>query len=313
MNILFTGGSSFTGYWFVRELAAAGHHVTASLTRAIDDYDGIRLERIRALQGECRLVEKTPFGSEEFLSVIAAETHWDVLCHHAAYVENYKIPEFDYLGAVESNTYQIASVMRSLADRSCKRVLATGSVFEPGEGDGDKPLKAFSAYGLSKALTHEIVVFEAERCGMPADKFVIPNPFGPFEEMRLTSYLVREWYAGREPEMKTPEYVRDNIPVSLLACVYTDFLTNEVDESNPRYARPSFYVETIRAFGERFAGEMHTRLGCDCSLRFAVQEDFSEPLARFNREPVDVGAYGWHEQEAWDQLGEHYASRFGNA
>ena len=29
MKILFTGGSSFTGYWFVRELAAAGHDVTA--------------------------------------------------------------------------------------------------------------------------------------------------------------------------------------------------------------------------------------------------------------------------------------------
>ena len=29
MKILFTGGSSFTGSWFIRELAAAGHQVTA--------------------------------------------------------------------------------------------------------------------------------------------------------------------------------------------------------------------------------------------------------------------------------------------
>ena len=29
MKILFTGASSFTGYWFIRELAAAGHEVTA--------------------------------------------------------------------------------------------------------------------------------------------------------------------------------------------------------------------------------------------------------------------------------------------
>ena len=29
MKILFTGGSSFTGSWFIRELAAAGHEVTA--------------------------------------------------------------------------------------------------------------------------------------------------------------------------------------------------------------------------------------------------------------------------------------------
>lgn len=29
MKVLFTGASSFTGFWFVRELAAAGHDVTA--------------------------------------------------------------------------------------------------------------------------------------------------------------------------------------------------------------------------------------------------------------------------------------------
>jgi UDP-glucose 4-epimerase len=30
MRILFTGASSFTGYWFVRELVAAGHEVVAA-------------------------------------------------------------------------------------------------------------------------------------------------------------------------------------------------------------------------------------------------------------------------------------------
>ena len=33
MKILFTGGSSFTGMWFIRELAAAGHEVTAVFRR----------------------------------------------------------------------------------------------------------------------------------------------------------------------------------------------------------------------------------------------------------------------------------------
>ena len=34
MKILITGGSSFTGYWFIKELAAAGHEMFATFTRA---------------------------------------------------------------------------------------------------------------------------------------------------------------------------------------------------------------------------------------------------------------------------------------
>ena len=40
MNILFTGGSSFTGSWFIRELAAAGHQVTAIFRNATQRLHG---------------------------------------------------------------------------------------------------------------------------------------------------------------------------------------------------------------------------------------------------------------------------------
>jgi UDP-glucose 4-epimerase len=43
MRILLTGASSFTGYWFVRELAAAGHHVVAAF-RCDGLYGGVRPE-----------------------------------------------------------------------------------------------------------------------------------------------------------------------------------------------------------------------------------------------------------------------------
>jgi len=43
MKVLFTGGSSFSGYWFIRELAAAGHEVVAAFHRQLDEYpDDIR-------------------------------------------------------------------------------------------------------------------------------------------------------------------------------------------------------------------------------------------------------------------------------
>ena len=47
MKILFTGGSSFTGTWFIRELAVAGHQVTAIFQRSAHQYaDEVRRQRV---------------------------------------------------------------------------------------------------------------------------------------------------------------------------------------------------------------------------------------------------------------------------
>ena len=50
MKILLTGGSSFTGLWFARSLAAAGHRITAPLRQACADENGLRGRRVAALR-----------------------------------------------------------------------------------------------------------------------------------------------------------------------------------------------------------------------------------------------------------------------
>jgi len=45
LRILITGASSFTGMWFARGLAVAGHDVTATFRRR--EYDGLRAERVQ--------------------------------------------------------------------------------------------------------------------------------------------------------------------------------------------------------------------------------------------------------------------------
>ena len=45
MKILFTGASSFTGHWFVKELCAAGHEVTATFRQPASEYTDVRKQR----------------------------------------------------------------------------------------------------------------------------------------------------------------------------------------------------------------------------------------------------------------------------
>lgn len=136
---------------------------------------------------------------------------------------------------------------------------------------------------------------------MSLGKFVIPNPFGPYEEMRYTSYLTQEWLKGHTPQVKTPDYVRDNIPISLLAKAYSAFAENLQAKF-----KPSFYTESQGAFTARFAKEMRSRLSLPCAFELQTQVDFPEPKVRVNTEKLDPLQFGWNESAAWDELAEYY-------
>ena len=170
----------------------------------------------------CRPVYGCSFGDERFLALIA-EGGWDLLCHHAADVTNYKSPDFDAIAALGNNTHNLPGVLEALKAAGCRRLLLSGSVFEGGEGAGSQGLPDFSPYGLSKALTAQVFRYYCARAGIGLGKFVIPNPFGPYEEPRFTAYLIKNWLAGATPNCSSPAYVRDNIHVSLLAKAYARF------------------------------------------------------------------------------------------
>ena len=297
MKILFTGASSFTGFWFVRQLIAEGHSVHAICRKNLGSYEGMRKQRIEQLLGQAEMSFGCDFGSKAFLTRIK-KTSFDLFCHHAADVHQYKSSDFDCLGALNSNAKNVRLVLQSLQENGCKRVVLSGSVFEPREG-GDPDAKAFSPYGLSKSLTAQLFEVYAELCGLSFGRFVIPNPFGPYEEFRFTSYLAHNWLTGKTATVATPAYIRDNIPVDLLAKEYARFAA-----SRQEVCRPSGYVETQGAFAARVSCELEKRLCLPCPFVCKEQSEFLEPLRRVNPDrPMVV----WVEEAFWDHLAEYYA------
>jgi UDP-glucose 4-epimerase len=303
MRILLTGGSSFTGLWFARSLAARGHTVVAPLRGR--DYSGLRAARVSELRRVVEVIEDCPFGSPQFLDVVAAND-WDVLCQHAARTGDYRNPDFDVVGAVADNTNNLGAVLKAMASRGLAAVIVTGSVFEQDEGAGETPLRAFSPYGLSKGLTWQYFRFLCATMGVPVAKFVIANPIGPFEEPRFCNYLMQTWFKGETPAVRTPDYVRDNIHVDLLAAIYAQYVESVATGKAAATLRPSFYVETQGAFASRFAREVSVRLGLPCPLALLEQQDFSEPRVRINTDRVDISKLGWSESAAWDAEANFY-------
>jgi nucleoside-diphosphate-sugar epimerase len=306
VRVLFTGGSSFTGSWFVRELAAAGHQVTATFRQPPEGYaDPLRRARVRRAAEASRAVYGVAFGDERFLALLREEP-WDLLAHHGTDVTNYRSPDFDAAAALQANVRGLPAVLQALRAGGGRRVLLTGSVFEGGEGSGSQGLPDFSPYGLSKALTARTFQFHCDRAGLHLGKFVIPNPFGPWEEARYTHYLMRSWLTGATPSCASPAYVRDNVHVSLLARAYARFASDLPAAAGFSRLNPSGYAESQGAFTLRLAAEMRPRLGLPCPVELKRQAEFPEPRVRVNTDFPDAAALGWSESAAWDELADWY-------
>ena len=327
MRILFTGASSFTGLYFVKALTEAGHAVICPLRRPIEQYEGLRRQRLNQLLSVCRSSLSTAagervgvrgsspgtffpiaaFGSESFLKLIRDRAPFDLVCHHGADVTNYKSPDFDPLRALENNTHNLPNVLTAFKDSGGKALLLTGTIFEMDEGKGDGPLHAFSPYGLSKGLTWQVFRYHCETVGLPIGKFVIPNPFGPWEEPRFTAYLMNTWKQGHTAKVQTPDYVRDNVHVDLLAAAYAKFAEEVVAMSNAvSKLNPSGYVETQGAFAQRVAREVKARTKWTCDLELMAQQDFPEPRVRTNMQPATQLVPDWIESAAWDAFVSFY-------
>lgn len=309
MKILFTGASSFTGFWFVKELARAGHEIYCTFRSKENDYVGIRKERIQLIKDEVHPYFGVEFGTEKFFQLIEGIKQINLFCHHAADVTNYKSPEFNVVSALENNTKNLSKVLTKLKEKGCESVLLTGSVFEYEEGAGEN-LVAFSPYGLSKGLTYEMFNYYCFVNQLHLYKFVIPNPFGPYEEPRFTNYLIKTWFANQTPSVNTPLYVRDNIHVSLLAKAYA-YYCKEIENKRAKHKFcPSGYVESQGSFALRFAKEIESRLKISCPVVLNHQTQFLEPIMRVNTEPAFLFVSNWDEKQAWDELADYYLQKY---
>lgn len=309
MRILFTGISSFTGYWIAKELIENGNEIIAVLPRkSIDEYEGIKALRVKHIEKLADVKYGIKFGDDNFIRILE-NNKFDLFCYHSSYVVDYNTNKFKYLHSINENLLNIETVTDIIKSKEMM-IIYTGSIFEGGEGIGTN-LKPISLYGISKQHTFDVLYHYCNKKGIKLGKFVIPNPFGPYEEERFTNYLIRTWIKGETPIIKTPAYVRDNIHISLLAKAYIYF--SEKLERTKEYfiqLNPSGYVESQETFALRIGKELSIRLGIKYPYTKVIQKELNEPFIRINNTKTDLLISNWNEKKAWDEYAEYYINLY---
>lgn len=309
MKIYFTGASSFSGFWFCKALGEAGHEVTATFTReSVEAYPeaGFAKARVAMAQDFVRPVWGARMGNDAYFAALEHD-HWDLVCLHGAYVADHKAADFPVLEALASNTAGIQRMVKYLAENGGTPILWTGTYFEANEGQGTQPLRNFSPYALSKQLSWEIARFYAEQAGLPISKFVMPNPFGPWESKGFTSYLAKTWLSGGVPTVNKPDYIRDNCPVTLLANAYCKLVESGCTENT--VVQPSGYVSTQVEFGRKCADEIGKHWDKNLRVRVSDEPKHDEPMKRFNVDSAIKSYNSFREFDFWKSLSAWYKQK----
>jgi nucleoside-diphosphate-sugar epimerase len=308
MKIIFTGASSFTGCWFAHELVRRGHQVACTFQAAsANAYEGNRARRVASLLESPGIqpIWAVSFGDPAFIELCRKQT-FDILCHHASDVRGYKSADFNWAAAVAANTRGATEVFGALGKAECRAIVYTGSYFEPDEGAGKSNSEAVSPYGLSKGLSATALRYFSAREGLGWRKFVMPTPVGPGEDDRFLSFLINSWRCGPSATVRTGRYIRDHVPIKMLARCYADLVERIANNREIFVVRPSGWIEPVGEFACRVARGVRESLGCPCEVIEPEQTDFSEPPVRYNSEAL---LEAWSEEQDlrfWQEVAEFY-------
>jgi len=235
-------------------------------------------------------------GSDTFYRLIDEES-WDAICLHASYVTDHQSPEFPVEYAVTQNTRGMDFFVPLLKNKQTP-IIWTGTYYEANEGEGSNPRVDISPYARSKRLSWERLNKLARKSGVPVGKFVMPNPFGPWEGKGLTHYLIRSWLREDTPTINKPDSVLDNCPVDLLAFEYTKYVEMNHEVLKPSILKPSFYVMSTYEFACRLKDAFKRCSNSGVALLSLKPADSEITFSRFNETKIlDLNA--WSENDFW--------------
>ncbi len=304
MRVVISGVTSMSGAAIVEALLDRGASVTAfTRTLPVEQTSAVQ-SRISSFRDRIDWLHGVRHGTEELaeaLRSVAADTY----IVHAHPMENYKSRQYDIGSVLSQMVLNLSQEVDAFAAAGGRSIVYSSSVFEPNTQLASQPNTAASLYGLSKNVVYEALRMDCRNASVDLKRVVIPNPFGPGERGRFGNYLIETWAAGSTPVIRTPDYIRDNIPVRELAERYADLVMQGTGA--PPILRPSGYIESQLAFAQRTARELGTRLDRELLVESLEQVEFPEPVVLIN-DGSRSSTFSDRESQYWDEYADFLSS-----
>ncbi|MBN23300.1 MAG: hypothetical protein CL678_18590 [Bdellovibrionaceae bacterium] len=298
LKVAVTGVSSFSGSWIARHLAKSSHQVFGLLSQKKDSYQGIQKIRMDWVGNQIEWVEAVPAESSRMTEWIL-QTQPEVWIHHHHPMDQYRSLDYSMEKVQRVAIKPLHEIIKALKAVKCKKIVYSGTFFEPGEGK--QPLKQSSTpYAQSKYQVWQEIKKQSIDSDLTLSKILIPNPFGPGENMdRLLPLMMRHSIEESIFSIRTPCSKSDFFPISELTKCYQE----EVETLEARIMRPSGGSMTVKAFVEMVNQQwIVNTLGWK-----PVQVQFGSEIGNsYEQDPADFREIHW--DHVWKEFYEIYSN-----
>ena len=219
-----TGVSSFVGYHLASAYSERGWQVLATLSRDRAEYDGVRAQRLRQLDGRVdwqRLDLREAAQVQDFVDRYRPR----VWVQHAGFATQYGSFDFDVEAAHRLNVQPLPSLYSALSELGAEGIIVTGSSAEysPSGGEALEDAACFPRmpYGASKLAETVAAVQLSQQYGLATRVARVFIPFGPLDnDAKLLPSVVARLRVGEPVDLSPCEQERDFVHVDDLAEAY---------------------------------------------------------------------------------------------
>ena len=223
--VVVTGVSSFIGTHLAKAFCAAGYDVIGTLSRDIEEYTGVRKQRIEyALAGGAR-AHVVNLSDSSAVTTLISSVRPDFWVQHAGWATDYSSLDYDLNMGFETNVVMLSAIYRALAEFGCRGVLISGSSAEYSDSRSanreDDACWPSTPYGLAKLAETIRGRQLALRYGLPTRVARIYIPFGPLDAPGKLFTALIDGLSRQEPIDLSPcTQLRDFVHVAELAKAY---------------------------------------------------------------------------------------------
>ena len=280
-NILFTGVSSFTGFYFVKKMSENKNiNIFCALTQNRKSYSLLQKKRIDLISKKknVHLLFNCKFGDKNFIRLLKLKK-FKILCFHHSYTKNYNDNlNFNFSKSLINNLNNVENVFSNILKNS--KIIISNSYFQ---SSFKKNYKSFNKYGISKNITYETYKNFCNLYNIKYKSIFINNPWGVLEEKKFNYYLISSWLKNKEVNIKHPNYIRDNINVEILSSKYNKIVLSN-SSKNEYY--PSGYCSSNKVFVEALRVEFEKFFNITTKVKYSKNLVNNEPITRINKSKI---------------------------
>lgn len=254
MKILFTGSSSFTGYYFLKELNKNKIESFAIFSKKKKTYKkNYQRDILNNKMKYIKPISNVSFGSKKYTNIIKTKKI-NILCFHHFIVGNLN-NKYNFNSNLKKLLKNIETVVKELSKNKNSSIIYTSSVYQKISSNlrylNDK---SRVNYGYTKLILSQILRYMCKKYKVKFVNFELQNPIGKFEKKNsLPYYIASSFFKKKNIKLDNPERIFKYQFIEIISKDYVKTLKIK------KFVKSKYKSNLVKEFKEKLLDKFNSK------------------------------------------------------